>query len=236
MRWSFEPEMVDVPAGRLAMGTPECPDVAIEGFRIWHTGKLIDMAPFKIGKYEVTNQEYRLYMAETGFAAPLMMDDPARDADRQPVVGVSWEDAAAYYSWLLDKTGKAYRLPTDAEYEYAARGGREGAKFPWGDDFDFSYANIGRVGNPAEVGSYPPNGFGVHDMIGSVWAWCEERFEDVSEGVKAINTPTGKDPADNPVLRGGSYHTDQAIYLHIAYRHDDPRDLRHEEIGFRVAL
>ena len=229
------PDLVAIPGGRLLMGRPKCPPRANFAW-IWHSGRTVKVAAFSLARTHVTNAEYRVYLEETGAAKPSHIDRPGFNAARQPVVGISWHDAAAYCAWLAEKTGQPYRLPGDAEYEYAARGGRSGTIFPWGNALDSRCACFGGQGAPKPVGSYPANGFGLHDMAGNVWAWCSERFEEVSAEVKASNQPTGRDPADNRVLRGGSYLTCHYLNLWIAYRHEDPPDLRHESIGFRLAL
>lgn len=229
------PEMVNVPAGRIHLGVPSCPPRSNLPW-VWHNGMIVEVTAFQLSRTHVTNAEYRAFLAATGHPPPRHLDQPGFDRAMQPVVGVSWEDAAAYCGWLAQKTGRPYRLPGDAEWEYAARGGRENSIFPWGDALDPRFACFGGQAAPREVGSFAPNGFSLHDMIGNAWAWCRERFEDVSAGVKAINKPTGKDPAGNRVLRGGSYMTCHYLNLWIAYRHEDPADLQHESIGFRVAL
>ena len=231
-----EPQMVQVPAGRLTMGVPECPPKANFHWR-WHTGRVVDVQAFIKGKYPVTNAEYRSYLQDTGGAAPSENDAEGFGADGQPMVGVSWEDATAYCRWLADRTGKPYRLPGDAEWEYAARGGSGDTIFPWGDALDPAHACFGGRAAPEPVGRYPANGFGLCDVVGGVWEWCEERYEEVSDGVPATQQPSGtEDPAQNRVLRGGSFRTQDLLQMYIAYRHEDPPDLRHESIGFRVAL
>ncbi|MBS0664405.1 MAG: SUMF1/EgtB/PvdO family nonheme iron enzyme [Verrucomicrobia bacterium] len=229
------PELVSIPAGTIDLGVPACPPRSNFAW-VWHTGRTKSVKAFKLARYHVTNAEYRVFLAETGHSAPAHISQPGFNGDRLPVVGISWEDATAYCAWLARRTGKPYRLPTDAEWEYAARGGRAGTIFPWGNGLDPEFAWFGGQAAPKPVGSYAPNGFGLHDMIGNAWQWCEERFEDVSEGVKAVNRPTGRDPAVNRVLRGGSFLTCHYLNLWIAYRHEDPPDLKHESIGFRLAL
>ena len=123
----IEPEMIAVPAGRLAMGTPACPEDADLVHR-WRTGPVVDVGAFMLGKYPVTNREYRSYMAESDAPTPKEMDTEGYRGDDQPVVGISWQDADAYCRWLSEATGKAYRLPRDAEWEYGARGGRKGRR------------------------------------------------------------------------------------------------------------
>jgi formylglycine-generating enzyme required for sulfatase activity len=229
------PPTLALPAGAFTMGLPPCPAGAALARR-WHSGQAVAVAAFALGQFPVTNAEYRDYVQTAAADAPRSLTLPGLDADTQPVGGVSWLDAARYCAWLSAETGRNYRLPTDAEWEYAARGGRAGQAFPWGDALDPAGAWYG--GQPATrpVGSYPPNGYGLHDLIGNVWEWCADTFQDVSAGVPATNAPTGKDLRLNRVLRGGSYLTQDPLNLWIAYRHEDPPDLRHECIGFRVAL
>lgn len=229
------PDLVSIPSGRLLMGLPPCPPRPNLPW-VWHSGQSVEVAPFRLARTHVTNAEYRIYLEKTGAPKPSHIDQPGFNAERQPVVGISWDDATVYCAWLAKETGQPYRLPRDAEYEYAARGGSRHTIFPWGDALDPRFACFGGQAAPRPVGAYPANGFGLHDMVGNTWAWCSERFEDVSAGVKASNKPTGLDPAGNRVLRGGSYLTCNYLNLWIAYRHEDPPDLRHESIGFRLAL
>jgi formylglycine-generating enzyme required for sulfatase activity len=228
------PETVDLPAGSLIVGLPPCPaDASLA--RKWHSGHTSALGSFALGKFPVTNVEYRDYVQATGAEAPRSLTQPGLDAETQPVGGVSWLDATAYCAWLTAQTGSRYRLPTDAEWEYAARGGHVGLAYPWGHELSADHAWYG--GQPATkpVGAYPPNGYGLYDMCGNIWEWCADLFNDVSAGLPATNTPTGKDPRTNRVLRGGSYLTKDPLNLWVAYRHEDPPDLRHECIGFRVA-
>ena len=235
MKEPLLPDMVSVPAGQITLGIPACPPRANFAW-VWHTGKTVPVVAFQLGRHQVTNDEYRVFVEATGRPGPAFINQPGFNAGRQPVVGVSWDDATAYCEWLAQRSGRPYRLPSDAEWEYAARGGRAGTIFPWGNALDPKCACFGGQPGPRPVGSYAPNGFGLHEMIGNVWEWCQDRFEDVSAGVKAVNHPTGRDPALNRVVRGGSFQTCHYLNLWIAYRHEDPPDLRHESIGFRVAL
>jgi len=188
-----------------------------------------------LSRHPVTNAEYRQYIGGTRADAPSHMNQPGFDRDDQPVVGVSWNDASAYCRWLAAQTGLPCRLPSDPEWEYAARGDRGGTLYPWGDDLSPDHACYDGLDGPAPVGNYAPNGFGLFDMVGNVWEWCLDRFNGVATRSHAVNTPTGRTPTDNRCLRGGSFLTDNPLNLRIAYRHEDPMDLRHECIGFRVA-
>jgi formylglycine-generating enzyme required for sulfatase activity len=158
---------------------------------------------------------------------------------QQPVTNVNWEDVQAYVAWLSFVTGKTYRLPTEAEYEYAARGGTQ-TKYPWGDDIMLNgktMANCRVCGSQwdykktAPVGSFAPNKFGLYDMVGNVSLWTEDCFHPNYEGA----------PADGSVwIKGGDCTS--RILRGISYW-DDPDDTRSEwdivtrdvDIGFRVA-
>jgi len=136
--------------------------------------------------------------------------------------------------WLSQRTGKFYRLPTDAECKYGTRGRSEASRFPWGDALD--PACFGGEVAPRPAGFYAPNALGLYDMICNVWCWCSERYEDVSQEIPAVNKPTGKDTTENRVLRSGSYMTMNLLNLWITYRHEDPPDFRHRSIGSRIAM
>ena len=232
---TVEPEMIEIPSGHLALGMPPCPPET-EFYHRWHSGKQVEVAAFKLGKTTVTNKEYRVYLQDTQSEKPSHIDVENFSQDNQPVTGISWQDATAYCQWLGHKTGKSYRLPGDAEWEYAARGGSEMTCYSWGNELSQENACYGGPDAPRPVGCYPPNGFGLYDMIGNVWEWCDDRFADVSQGLPAKNNPTNNDLAENRVLRGGSYLTTNILNLWVAYRHEDPVDLRHECLGFRLAI
>jgi formylglycine-generating enzyme required for sulfatase activity len=129
---------------------------------------------FEIGKYEVTFDEYDLFAHETRRPLP---DHKGWGRGKQPVIDVSLEDARNYADWLSTRTGKRYRLPTEAEWEYAARGGTT-TLFWWGDHMEFDRANCSDCESrprkkPAPVGSFRPNPFGVYDTAGNVWEWVQ---------------------------------------------------------------
>ncbi len=203
-----------------------------------HTVTLDDLY---IDQYEVTNARY----AECVDAG--MCDSPGGSdyaislyADH-PVVYVSWHDATAYCEW------RGARLPTEAEWEKAARGGLEGMNYPWGDEFDGQQANFcdsncgydwketdfddGYTQN-APTGSYAPNGFGLYDMAGNVWEWVSSQYRgypyDATDGREELESDSSR------VLRGGSwYHVGN--YLRVADRFDVDPSFRYHFIGFRCA-
>jgi len=229
------PPTVSIPEGSLTMGMPACPRESNLA-RPWPSGRVVSIPSFQLGRHPITNAEFRAYTQATGAPPPNTFSMPGFNADDQPVGGVSWLDAAYYCAWLSSETGQDYDLPTDAEWEYAARGGMTGLPFPWGTELSLNQAWYGGQAAPKPVGSFPPNGFGLHDMVGNIWEWCADIYSIASGGMAATNAPTGKDPRINRVLRGGSYLTKDPLNLWIAYRHEDPPDLRHECIGFRIAL
>ena len=158
-------ELVNIPSGELTMGVPPVPANA-DITRLWDTGKQVKLRPFKLGRYPVTNGQYLTFVEETGADRPDNVDTEGTNAANQPVGGLSWEDADAYARWLAERTGLPYRLPTDSEWEYAARGGRESTIFPWGDEISAELCCYNNLPAPTPVGQYPPNGFGLYDMVG----------------------------------------------------------------------
>ena len=162
---------------------------------------------------EVTNAQYRKFVRATGHREPKYWDDSKYNQSNQPVVGVSWEDAVAYAKWA----GK--RLPTEKEWEWAARGGLRGKEYPWGDQEPTSIrANYDEnVGKPTAVGSYPANGYGLYDMAGNVWEWCQDWYDS---------------DRDNKVLRGGSW-PNISNDLRLASRYFNNPNNRPYNHGFR---
>jgi formylglycine-generating enzyme required for sulfatase activity len=176
----IEPEMVEIPAGSFLMGNP------------WGTPeeqpvREVHLSTYRIGKYEVTNEEYRRFCDATGRSYP---PDPEQaggkdyfiSKPRHPVLMISWSDMAAYCRWLSDKTGKDYHLPTEAQWEKAARGGLDGKRYSWGDERVEGMARmmLDYYAGPVEVGSFPPNGYGLYDMAGNVWEWTTDFYQEHS--------------------------------------------------------
>jgi formylglycine-generating enzyme required for sulfatase activity len=164
----IEPEMAELPGGVFNMGNPR-------GLPHEQPVHEVELSPFAIGKYEVTNAEYARFVQATGRPDP---PDPwfwegqqvHRNRPDYPVIEISWTDAAAYCKWLSDRTGKRYRLPTEAQWEFAARGGLKDAEYPWGNDRKLGMAHMmtPEKDGPVAVGQFPPNGYGLFDMAGNV--------------------------------------------------------------------
>lgn len=235
----IEPEIVRISAGLVRLGVPDFP----AGCKLRHHWKAqtVEVPAFGIGKYPVTVEEYLAFADETGYAIAdeIRTDSRFRDG-RAPAAYVSWIDAVRYVQWLARETGKPFRLVRDAEYEMAARGGLEGKRFPWGDESPDGRADFGNPGgSPRPVGSYPANGFGLHDMAGCVYSWCEECFDQVVSEDRACMIYEGtliRDVRLNPICRGGSFKSADTTILYCAYRHEDPTEGRFDCIGFRVGL
>ena len=221
---------------------------------------------FALGIYPVTNAEYALFVRETGHpspavrALPLMVSGPLESSFRalaaayfwnngtppegrelHPVTLVGYEDAAAYCAWLAGETGKPVRLPTEAEWERAARGGVDGRNYPWGDTLDPACAHylpdesIKAQWGTAAVGSYPANAFNLHDMAGNVWEWVSDWYSpDYYDRAQYIN-PLGPENGLMRIVRGGAWVNSDVRYLRCAYRHKVPPDSYAYSIGFRVA-
>ena len=193
-------EMILIPAGEFIMGSPEG-----EGDANEHPQHPVFLNAFYIDKYEVTNALYKQFMSATGHIAPLFWDDEEYNHPNQPVVRVTWHDAVAYAEWA----GK--RLPTEAEWEKAARG-TDGRIYPWGNEWDSSKCNSGVSGDgyeyTAPVGSFPAGAspYGVMDMAGNVWEWCADWYDkDYYSSQSSQQNPKGPDSGTYRVLRGGSW-------------------------------
>ncbi len=225
---NLDPGMILIPAGYFFMGSNHGSGAERPPHLVW-------LDAFFIDKYEVTNSRYGEFLGATGYAKPSFWNNPRYNSPNQPVVGVSWDDAAAYCRWA----GK--RLPTEAEWEKAARGGLDGRKFPWGDEGPKGRAVFGQdmdTGKPAPVGSYEPNGYGLYDMAGNVWEWCSDRYQEDYYGISPQQNPRGPDTGQDRVVRGGSwigsgfkeYYDD---VLRCAFRRRHPPGDRTDDFGFR---
>lgn len=273
------PEMTIIPAGSFHMGTPYSvtqaegvPAKRAKRERPVHAVS-VEQA-FALGTFEITRRQYGLFVKATGhagsggckywtgdkfeIAATKGWRDPGyQQTDRHPVVCVSWDDANAYIAWLSDKTGKAYRLPSEAEWEYAARAGTGTARF-WGHDpaaacryanvFDRDGAKSGEFPTmaphpchdgyeqTAPVGHFKPNAFGLFDTAGNVWEWTADCWHKTYQDAPRDNRPWiegGR--CTQRVLRGGSWIS-IARFVRSGNRSKINTDARIYRNGFRVAL
>jgi sulfatase modifying factor 1 len=224
------------------------------------------VSEFFLGRFAVTNDEYARFVRATGHPLPGLRrlplvagggrevvfkelgapyvwdgDNPPPGHGSHPIVLVSFGDAEAYCRWLSEETRRAFRLPTEAEWEKAARGGLEGRLYPWGDDIDSSRCNF--LDDPAAKrqrgtrpsGTYPPNAFGLCDVVGNVWEWVSDWYGSEYYGGGDASDPRGPETGSMRIVRGGSWVNDDVKMLRCAYRHGVPPDTYAYSIGFRVA-
>jgi len=167
----------------------------------------VELDAFYMDVNEVTMSQFKQFVEESGYNYEgnwLNVDKYSPTVDH-PMVYVSWNDAVAYCEWA----GK--RLPTEAEWEYAARGGLSGKRYPWGDELthdDANYAGTGgkdKWGSCAPVGSFESNGYGLYDMAGNVWEWCSDRWGKDYYATSPVKNPKGPDTGRTRVVRGGSW-------------------------------
>ncbi|MBD3181782.1 SUMF1/EgtB/PvdO family nonheme iron enzyme [Candidatus Poribacteria bacterium] len=218
--------MVLIPAGEFKMGS----DFGEPDEYPVHEVYLDD---YYIDVYEVTNAQYKVFMEKAGYRAPRYWNDPQCNAPDQPVVGVTWNDALMYCNWA----GK--RLPTEAEWEKAARGGLVQKVYPWGDEHNTPVAGGGGntgVAGAASVGSFAPNPFGLHDMVRNAWEWCIDWYGEDYYANSPAENPEGPDTGDVRVLRGGSWFAGVANPLRTAYRYSYEPDKTSNLIGFRCVV
>jgi formylglycine-generating enzyme required for sulfatase activity len=173
-------DLVRVPAGEFLMGSVMAKDKDADDDELPH--HRVHVSEFHIGQYPVTNHQYQAFIRATGHEAPHHWDDGTipRSEDNHPVANVSWHDAVAFCDWLSRETKQPFRLPTEAEWEKAARG-TDGRIYPWGDDPpDKDRCNFRRkAGGTTTIGRYSPQGdspYGCADMAGNVWEWCQSLY------------------------------------------------------------
>jgi len=238
------PEMVVIPAGSFTMGArPSEQNPSSGAIAVFLTSAIPQHEvsigrSFAVSKFELTFDEWDICVA-FGDCAQGISDTFGRG--QRPVINLSWEDAKSYVAWLSKMTGKPYRLLTEAEYEYATRAGTR-TLYPWGDDIGRNNANCGECGSKwdkketAPVGSFPPNGFDLYDMVGNNWEWVEDCYHSDYQGAPIDGSAwmTGCVEDHRHVIRGGSYLT-QAAYLRSASRFGGTTLLRNYAPGFRVA-
>ncbi len=189
----------------------------------------------------VGGEERERAFRETG--RPYVWVDSGAPKDRldHPVTLIRWEDASAYCAWLSLATGRIIRLPTEAEWEKAARGGLEGKRYPWGDSIDRDKANF--LADPlsrtargtSQWRRFPPNGYGLFDMSGNVWEWVHDWHSPSYYATSPLDAPTGPREGTLRVVRGGSWLADDIRMLSCSHRHKVPPDTYSYGIGFRVA-
>lgn len=255
------PELALIPSSDFQMGSEDGDEDERPAHRI-------DVEDFHIGVCPVSHAEYARFVRETGHRAPAVYELPlvvtAGGAERErafrtasqpyiwpdtrppqdkadhPVTLVRHEDAVAYCAWLATTTGRGIRLPTEAEWEKAARGGVDGKRYPWGDRLDRNMANF--LTDPSAKAlhgttpcrTYPPNGYGLFDVTGNVWEWMHDWYDPRYYSVPGRSL-MGPRSGHLRLLRGGSWLVADVRMLSCSHRHKVPPDTYSYGIGFRVA-
>ncbi|MEN8217379.1 MAG: SUMF1/EgtB/PvdO family nonheme iron enzyme [Pseudomonadota bacterium] len=235
----FGPQMVWIPAGRFRMGD-------IQGSSDEKPVHEVSVDRFAMSRYEVTFAEYDKFAQATGRQKP---DDRGWGRGNRPVINVSWHDANVYAKWLSEETGQKYRLPTEAEWEYAARAGTLTAR-DWGKNPDEAcgYANVHDITSKKEngfswthhnctdgyaktapVGHFKPNNFGLYDMLGNVWEWTCSEYENKYKGSEKFC----KEHASSGVIRGGSWNNEPRG-VRVTNRDRNSVSYRFDGVGFRL--
>jgi formylglycine-generating enzyme len=222
-------ELVDIPAGWFRMGgdggLPDAQPVR----RVW-------VAAFAIARAPVTNAEFGGFLDASGAPRPPFWTDPRFSDPQQPVVGVTWGEAVRFCAWLTGERGACHRLPSEAEWERAARGGRDDARYPWGDEPPAHWfgPRAGPLPAPPRVGRGPVNGFGLTDLAGVVHEWCLDWYAADAYSSEPVRAPTGPADGTRRVSRGGAWRH-QEPWSPVAHRSSLPPELRYSDYGFRVA-
>jgi formylglycine-generating enzyme required for sulfatase activity len=247
------PVMIAIPPGRFLMGSPPQEPGRSEAEGPVH--EVVLEHGFAIGQFDVTLTQFSLFahaanyqsgVRKCDWQAPQTKGIPLRQAANEPVVCVNWPDAQAYVAWLGVRTGKSYRLPSEAEWEYAARAGSTTSR-PWGETLGHDDANYGadvccgafasgkdRWLYTSPVGAFRPNRFGLYDMLGNVWQWTQDCGSESYAGAPRDGSAWLAGDCDSRMVRGGAWFQ-APDSLRSASRAADKADRRVGDIGFRVA-
>ncbi len=243
-------EMVYIPGGKFLMGTEDeeierlVKKFGWEYFRREKPQHEVTVQPFFMGKFQITQKQWRVIASLPKIERDLEPDPSHFKGNDLPVEKVSWEDAEEFCQRLSKQTGKEYRLPSEAEWEYACRAGTT-TPFHFGETITSDLANYRGSSTYAnepkgeyrektiQVGSFPPNAVGLYDMHGNVWEWCQDDFQDNYEGAPKDGSAWLSGKSGIKVRRGGSW-LNAPVFSRSAYRGDSTRDSRDNDIGFRV--
>jgi len=258
MTLDMAPDLARIPAGDFLMGASDADADERPVHRVY-------VSEFFIGRFPVTNDEYARFVRATGHPSPAVRvlpmiaaaaqdatfedlaaqyvwvnDQPPLGRGGHPVVLVRYEDGMAYCAWLSQTLGRLVRMPTEAEWEKAARGGVEGGRYPWGNEIDPSHANYlvdpsakNQRGTKA-TGTYTPNGFGLCDMAGNVWEWVADWYGSEYYAAGDARDPQGPRESAMRIVRGGSWVNADVKSLRCSCRHPVPPDTYAYSIGFRI--
>ena len=219
--------LVVIPEGWFWMGSPRHYPWESPRHRVW-------LDSFAIARTTVTRAEYAQFLADTGHSEPAGWKDPAFGKETQPVVGVNWFTAVHYCEWLSETEGRTFRLPTEAEWEKACRGGLADCDYAWGNHpieaHDYFHGNWS---GPRCVGEFQPNGFGLFNMGDNVHEWCSDWYAEDYYSMSPDRNPCGPETGTRRVSRGGSWRH-QVKASRAAQRSSLPPAYAYTDYGFRV--
>ena len=224
-----EPSMQRIPEGWFEMGCDAGRDDEKPAHRVW-------VDSFELAAFQTTNSDYGRFLEEMRHPPPSLWDDPDFSDSAQPVVAVSWFEAVAYCEWLSRKFGRCYRLPTEAEWERAARGGVEGEMYPWGNTAPEGlpdYSGRWKTG-PEPVGLYSPNSYGLYNAGDNVHEWCADWYDASYYALSPERNPQGPSAGSRRASRGGSWRHHIKV-TRAAARSSIPPEFKYADYGFRVA-
>ena len=229
------PRCTLIPSGEFWMGSDERKN---EGQDEEHPLHRVWADAFAMAVFQVRNRDFALFLEATGHPAPPHWNDPAFCDLDQPVVAVSWFEASKYCDWLSKQTGSRYRLPTEAEWERAARGGREDSRYPWGNEPPQQWPEYvlrwtGKVTGPLPVGQGTPNRYGIYDICENVHEWCADWFDNSYYARSPQRNPKGPATGVRRASRGGSWRH-QIKVTRCAARSSIPPSFQYADYGFRV--
>lgn len=226
------PPCVQVQGGYFLMGCDEGRDEERPVHRVW-------VDDFRLGVFPVRNRDYRHFLEATAHPAPPLWSHPDFSHPDQPVAAVSWFEAAKYCEWLSSVSGKHYRLPTEAEWERAARAGHESALYVWGDELPQAHpAYVGRWGGEVKgtlpAGEGVANAWGFYELGENVHEWCSDWFQRDYYAVSPERNPQGPATGERRASRGGSWRHHVKV-SRCAARSSIPPHFQYADYGFRVA-
>jgi formylglycine-generating enzyme required for sulfatase activity len=223
------PELFPIPGAAFVMGN--------DGGRTdERPARRVVLAPFRAAVRPVSNTEYAAFLAATGREPPPFLDDARFNPPEQPVVGISWFDAVDYCRWLSSQTGVAFRLPTEAEREYASYGGLDGADWPWGGESPLSRTELSQIAareQPHVPTSVCANGYGLLCMADNVHEWCSDWYAADYYATAPEAAPPGPSSGVRRASRGGSWRH-QLKFNRLSSRSSLNPTYRYNDYGFRV--
>jgi formylglycine-generating enzyme required for sulfatase activity len=229
----LEPEMMIIPAGTFQQGDSRGEENVNE-----HPLREVHIKKFALGRFEVTFEEFDRFAMSTGRPLP---GDEGWGRERHPVINISWEDAVEYATWISERTGSRYRLPTESEWEYAARNMGKDEIWAGTSEQDqlanYAWFNTNSTGRTQPVGTQHANGLGLHDMSGNVWEWVQDCWHDDYQHAPTNGSAWLKEndgSCGTRVRRGGGW-TNAPMSLRSSSRNGYSADSRSIQIGFRLA-